>query len=346
MRAFLQSRPSATVLELRLGAFPARVLVDGEQLVAASAGPFAGHDVLVRLLLVPDRASTARPLAGAVPAVRVGAVDDVLAAVDAEVFELEKKAERVGGLARVWGVRFAALRAVMTGFPDDVKRVVRLVDGTRSIAALLAESPLAPPLTLRVIERLLALGVLERADVTDAADADSGAAVVVDGVDAARRGPDRSWLEQRTSLVPQPSTSTATATSTATTTTTTTTTTTMESTSPSSPEGDTTSAPAEPPTTSTSTTSSEAAEPLLLTPKAKPKLASTAPSTVAGTPSLPLPLPPPKPELSAWLGPEDEFFQSHGEPAAPPPASWPPWLLFTLVLAGAALGAVLARSCL
>jgi hypothetical protein len=346
------------VFELRLGAFPARVLVDGDQLVAASAGPFAGHDVLVRLLLVPDRAAAARPLAGAVPAVRVGAVDDVLAAIDVEVAELSKKAERVGGLDRVWGVHFAALRTVMMdsaaersakSFPDDVKRVVRLVDGTRSIAALLAESPLPPPLTLRVVERLLALGVLERADVADGVDGVAavdvaGGAVVVDAaavVDAPARarGADRSWLEQRTSLLPQPAPQPSASTP-------------STSTSTSAPAPSTTAPTATEPTSApeTSTTAptaeTSATEPLLLTPKAKPKLPTTTPSTVAGTPSLPLPLPPPKPELSAWLGPEDEFFQSHGEPAAPAPTSWPPWLLFALVLAGAALGAVLARSCL
>ena len=70
-------------------------------------------------------------------------------------------------------------------------------------------------------------------------------------------------------------------------------------------------------------------------------------TSTAGTAHLPRATPRLKPELSTWLGPEDEFFAAHvvDEVTAPVAAGWPAWTLAALVLVGAVVGAVVARAC-
>lgn len=297
--------------ELVLGAWVARVVVDGSVVKAVSAGPFAGEDALFRLLLSPRRAvrTQSMPSVAAI-AGEVGAASSLLERFDGWLRDLEKSALRAGGFSRVWAVRYLALKTVLNGLPDEVKRVVRLLDGTRDLRTLIAESPLSAPLTLRVVERLLQQGTLERADL----DVVDSAPSVVDAEEKpVDKGADRSWLDER---VTRPPTTTA-----------------PPSTTPTPPSEEPLvleakkPAPTPPPTTTPT---------------------QPAPTTVAGTSTLPASVPSPKkPELTTWLGPEDAFFDSHAPAAAAPsPASsWPPWTLAALVVVGALVGAVVARAC-
>ena len=318
LRALLEAAEgssAAVVHELSLGAWTARVVVDGAVVRSVSAGPFSGEDALFRLLLSPRRAvrtqtgvAVARPSPDTwAVAGEVGAAAALVERFDAWSRDLEKSAARVGGFSRRWAVRYLALKTVLAGLPEEVKRVVRLLDGTRDLRTLLAESPLSTPLTLRVVERLLQQGTLERADLNgdddDSNDAGSAPSVVDDVAAVEAAGADRSWLDQRATAPPAP-------------------------------------APA--------VVSEE--PPLMLEAKKKPpEPAAPEPATVAGTSTLPTALPSPKkPELSKWLGPEDEFFDSHAPAAAKlePTTSWPPWTLAALVLVGALVGALVARACI
>ncbi len=350
LRALLEATETgnAPVLhELALGPFPARIIVDGLAVRSVSAGPFSGQDALFRLLLVKRRGVRSRPVppGSAIVGEGVGSPRDLLENFDAHHQELERLAGRAGGFGRIWAVRFAALKGVLAGVPEDVKRVVRLLDGTRDLRTLLAESPLPAPLTVRVVERLLQQGALERADL-ESADLESAGRGVVEAREPS--GPvttaDRSWLDERVTRPPQPAAPTTN------TTTNTTTTNTAAATSTATTLAAalaTTTAPAStalaaptalvstPPMTMATAANPTPAEPVLLERK-------RAPATTLST--LPT-LPSPRPELQTWLGPEDEFFARVPHRAAGGAASWPPWTLAALVIAGAVVGALVARAC-
>ena len=318
LRALLEAADGpAAVHELFLGPFSAVVVVAEGQVLSARAGPFVDEDALFRLLLLPRRPVRSQIDPPRPSSSSLGAASELLDRFDAFARDLSRQSARAGGLTRVWAVRFVALKAVLQGLPDDVKRVVRLLDGTRDLQTLIAESPLPPPLTLRVVERLLQRGALERADLAADHDDDavSSAPQVVDDATTApprAAGADRSWLQERESLPPAPAPPEPT------TETPTTTTTTTEPTSP-------------------TTTSPEPAEPLLLHRRGHALSAASLPG------AIPAPRGARGAELSAWLGPEDAFFERE-VPATvePPPETWAPWTLVVIVVAGACIGAVLA----
>ncbi|MDP2342032.1 MAG: hypothetical protein Q8O67_13825 [Deltaproteobacteria bacterium] len=199
LRALLEAADGpAAVHELLLGPFSARVVVADGQVLSARAGPFVDDDALFRLLLVPRRPVRSQTMAVASSGPPVGSAAELLERFGAFARDLERQSARAGGFSRVWAVRFVALKEVLNGLPDDVKRVVRLLDGTRDLRSLIAESPLAAPLTLRVVERLLQRGALERADLKpdlpEVVAADDGGSLTAD----------RSWLQDRTSKAPEP----------------------------------------------------------------------------------------------------------------------------------------------
>lgn len=356
LRALLEAADGSSVLhELALGPFPARVVVDARVVKTVTAGPFQGEDALFRLLLGNRRGIRSRPAESVDIGVEpgLGTTTALLERFDKAARDLERAAARAGGFARVWAVRYLALRTLVVGLPDDVKRVVRLLDGTRDLRTLLAESPLPPSLSLRVVERLLQEGALERADLDAAKDAFSAAVEApvapaeTPATTSAASTPDRSWLQERAARtvppemkpaepasaepVPMPPVPMTSLPTTAPTTAPPTTTTTP---TPTTPTTTTTPPTTTPPTTTTN------AEPVVLS-KRRPT------TSTAGSLHLPNTAPKVKPELSTWLGPEDEFFAAHDLDDVPVPvaAGWPAWTLAALVLVGAVVGAVVARAC-
>jgi len=175
LRTLLQAgsaADAATVLETTLGPLPARVVVRGTDILAATAGPFVGVDALLRLVLAKRGSVQQKPLPASLAALltstALGPVDSVLAEVDAQRAVLEGEAAAVGGFARVLTVRFAALAKLVEGLPDDVQRVARLADGTRDVVTVLAEADLAPLVTVRVLGKLVAAGVFAEVDGREA----------------------------------------------------------------------------------------------------------------------------------------------------------------------------------
>ncbi len=366
LRALLEAPAGPpAVHELFLGPFPAVVVVADGQVQAVRAGPFVGEDALLRLLLLSRRpVSTQHDAPSETAETPLGSTSELLVRFDLFAGDLQRQSTRAGGLSRVWAVRFLALKAVLQGLPDDVKRVVRLMDGTRDVQNLIAESPLPPPLTLRVVERLLQRGTLERADLGD--DDDDDGAVPAEPSAQTRAAPteavsaDHSWLQERTSRPPEPSRPVEAATLS-------TPLTAKRTSTPTAPmRAVTTAATVQPATTVAATT---AAPPLSATPRvATPRLsavaATTAPTAelsdaVASEPvllekrrglpgrSLPDAIPVPRAqggaELSAWLGPEDKFFEP-STPIEAEPLTWAPWTLVIIVVAGAAIGAIVAMA--
>jgi hypothetical protein len=309
LRALLEAADGPpAVHELFLGPFSARIVVADGQVLSARAGPFVGDDALFRLLLVSRRPVRSQSMTVTTTDAPVGGSIELLERFGAFARDLERLSARAGGFSRVWAVRFVALKEVLLGLPDDVKRVVRLLDGTRDLRNLIAESPLPPPLTLRVVEKLLQRGALERADLH--AEGAEVRDAVVDGTAQA----DRSWLGERASKAPEPAT-----------------TTTTDPPAPAPPPD-----PDPAPATTTTTTATTTTDPVVLEKRREhPPMPGALPGAIPG------PRAPQGAELSAWLGPEDQFFKE--SEALPPPAeTWAPWTLVVLVIAGAAVGAVLA----
>ncbi len=158
-----------TVFECSLGAVPARVVVLGQQVIAATVGSSAGLDALVRTLLlepqqVQQRSASASLVSSLSALPTLGPVEHVLATVDAQIEQLSLGAAALGGLQGQLAVHLAQLGNHSVSLPDDVQRLARLADGTRDVAALLIEAPLAPPLALRALIKLCELGIVERVD--------------------------------------------------------------------------------------------------------------------------------------------------------------------------------------
>jgi hypothetical protein len=158
-----------TVFECSLGAVPARVVVLGQQVITATVGSSAGLDALVRTLLVEPQQVQQRPASpslvsslSALPT--LGPLDHVLATVDAQLEQLRLEAVALGGLQGQLAVQLVLLGNHKATLPDDVQRLARLADGTRDVATLLVEAPLAPPLALRALLKLSELGIVARVD--------------------------------------------------------------------------------------------------------------------------------------------------------------------------------------
>lgn len=79
--------------------------------------------------------------------------------------KLARAAEAVGGLEQVWSVRPTVLQRHLGDLPDQINPLLRRVDGRRTVAQVITETPLEEPLTVRALARLLSLGVLALPDV-------------------------------------------------------------------------------------------------------------------------------------------------------------------------------------
>jgi hypothetical protein len=307
-------------LSLKLGPFRAQLSLCEHAVSDVVCGPFSGEDALFRLLLLPRRGVARRPRLSRPDGPVIGDVGTLLMRFVVFESELERGARHVGGLDRVWRVRFAALKTILEGLPEDVKRVIRLCDGTRDVRHLCAEGPLSPLLTLRVLDKLLVAGVLVRADVLDddiVADDDGIAA-------------DRRWQQARETTPPTPAPTSPP------TTTPLTTTTTPSATAAAEPEPVVLSAtkPARPSTSS----------PAGLEVVAAARQRATPASMISGETALPRPTPRPSEDLQAWLGEEAAFFAdaaAHGPKHTP----WPLWQLALLLIMGGIGGGLLAHAC-
>ena len=127
----------------------------------AKLGSAVGEPALWRMLL-PDKpritmeAGKPRATSGAV----LGNTDALLQRFDERLAVLERYAEKVGGFERVWAIRFDALAAVLEELPDAINPVLRLLDGKRSVRQVVAECPLDDMLALRILGKMLSVGIL------------------------------------------------------------------------------------------------------------------------------------------------------------------------------------------
>jgi len=308
-------------LSLGLGPYRARLALCGHTVAEVFCGPFVGEDALFRLLLLPPRAVTQRARLSLADGPVLGDVEVLLQRFVAFEGGLERDALDLGGLDRVWRIQFVALKAILPGLPEDVKRVIRLCDGTRDVRRLCAEGPLAPLLTLRVLDKLRVAGVLVCADSIDD-NVDVGEANE-DGIAA-----DRRWLEARAArTTTTPATSTASVQATA--------------------------VPA--PTKTTATPTAEAESVVVLTTKtartavelemvARARQRATPASIISGETALPRPTPRPSEDLHAWLGEEAGFFADEIA-AGPKHAPWSLWQLALLLVGGGLVGGLIAWAC-
>jgi hypothetical protein len=357
-------------ITLAFGPFTATVVVCDDDVVSVTCGPHHGQDALFRLLMVKPKGL--RQIRRELPPNRdlqrpIGSGVALLARFETFMEELRRSAAPLGGLERRWAIHFPALKSILAGLPEDVKRVVRLADGTRDVGRLVAESPLHSEVTLRVLSKLLSAGALLRADIDDeghvVADDNDGDAPSDDGISA-----DRRWQRSNSSAVPSASSTSsptptappATTAQTATTSpkakvTTTATTATPETTpvmlpSPQARAAAAAASTAASTAASASTASSSASAPVQAS---ATKTAEETPITldrhkVAGAQALPKSPPKPAAELSAWLGDEHSFFDSDAQAQAPtrPSAAMgtsPWWQLAILLAVGAVIGVVVAR---
>ncbi|MCC7109303.1 MAG: hypothetical protein IT382_08455, partial [Deltaproteobacteria bacterium] len=148
-------------IDVALGAWVGALhLVDG-QIADARVGPLSGEPALWRLLL--PRAPRISVEAGR-PKVSGGAVlgrpDALLSRARERLALLERLAEKVGGLERVWALRFDALQAQLLTLPDGIHPVLRLLDGKREVRQVVAECPIDDVLALRILAKLLTQGIL------------------------------------------------------------------------------------------------------------------------------------------------------------------------------------------
>jgi hypothetical protein len=158
LRDLADSAADAT-LTLERGPFVAHIHVHGGRVTGADADALRGERALGCAL---DASHGTWRVARGVG--RMGApfapVDELIASLDARRAHIRALAESVGGLDRVWAVLFRVLRRELPHIPDDVNPLLRLVDGKRTIARILRESPFDEILTLRILHRLLAKGIL------------------------------------------------------------------------------------------------------------------------------------------------------------------------------------------
>lgn len=327
-------------LQTHLGPFPVRMSLCDHGVWAVQAGPFSGQDALFRLLVLPRRPVSQRARTAPPTGPALGEGQALLAGFEAFRSELLRAATHVGGSDRVWTIRFAALKTILDGLPEDVKRVVRLCDGTRDVLRLAAEGPLPPLVTLKVLDKLLSAGVLVRADLDDELVPTTTTTTTTDDADDGGRGPDRRWQRSRTSppmagvgTLPPAAATTATTTPTPST---------VPTTAPTTTPAPAAPAPVSPVVLSTPAPPETMPAPQAMTPtEPAPVVLEQRRLRAANDDALPRPAPKPRAELHAWLGDEEAFFESH----TPPPARWHVWQLAVLLVLGSAIGVVLARAC-
>lgn len=131
------------------------------QILEARLGTTTGEPALWRMLLAERaklhvEAGRSRATSGAV----LGNPDALLLRFDERVVVLTRYADKVGGFHRVWAIRFDALAAALDELPDAINPLLRLLDGKRNVRHVVTECALDDMLALRILAKLLALGIL------------------------------------------------------------------------------------------------------------------------------------------------------------------------------------------
>lgn len=311
-------------------------LVDG-QLVDARVGSLSGEPALWRLLLpraprISAEAGRAKVSGGAV----LGRPDALLPRARERLALLERLAEKVGGLERVWALRFDALQAQLLNLPDGIHPVLRLLDGKRDVRQVVAECPIDDVLALRILAKLLTQGILVLPDTTvpepsqQIIDVEGGLEEALSAA-LAELSADDLELPERVAEEPPPAEPAAPA--------------------PRAPLASLSSEPPGPMPAPAAPSPAGDASTSPTAPAATEPPALPAATALAQHLALPRPVPPvaTADELRAWLGMEEAFFSVPPVPApsVPPRAAPLPWAALTLlgvvaVLAGIALG----RGCL
>lgn len=337
-------------IDVVLGPWVGALHLTEGQIVDARVGPFAGEAALWRMLLplaprITVEPGRARTTAGAM----LGRPDALLPRAAERIDLLERVAEKVGGLDRVWAIRFDALQARLETMPDGIHPVLRLLDGKRPVRQVVAECPVEDVLALRVLGKLLTEGVLVLPDArpdprgTDIIDVEGGLEEALSAA-LAELSADDIALPAEQAIAPEPAASTV---------------------PPLAP------APAPSPSPSPSMAGGQpASAPQGAGPSSEPPGPMPSPSTTAavaaglaarvaamnnGSLAQHLALPRPAPpvagadDLRAWVGVEEEFFSKPPQAASAAPgqgAQRLPWaLLAVLATVAVIVGVALGRSC-
>lgn len=149
-------------IDVQIGALAGVIHFSEGQVVDARIGPLVGEPALWRMLLtdaqrVGAEPGRARTTGGAV----LGLPGPLIERFDERAALLERYAEKVGGFDALWALRFDVLGRRLDELPDAINPLLRLLDGRRTVRQVVAESPLEEMLSLRILGRLLASGVLE-----------------------------------------------------------------------------------------------------------------------------------------------------------------------------------------
>ncbi|MBI1946634.1 MAG: DUF4388 domain-containing protein [Deltaproteobacteria bacterium] len=318
-------------VDVVLGAWVGALHLTEGQIVDARVGPLSGEAALWRMLLpIAPRITVEPGRARATGGAMLGRPDALLPRAAELLALLERLAEKVGGLARVWAIRFDALQARLETLPDGIHPVLRLLDGKRAVRQVVAECPVDDVLTLRVLAKLLSEGILV---LPDAATPASGLEVIdVEGGLEEALTAALAELSADDVELPAPA-----------------------------PPGASTPEVA-PPVATSSEPPGPMPSPITEPPASTPSSSSTSPaytvrsggdrrSTAGGLPqhlALPRPAPPvvSADELRAWLGVEEAFFSVPPVATPAPRATSLPWgLLAALAGVAVVVGVLLGRAC-
>ncbi len=160
-----QSKKSAIVNCQRAGMGPGRLWVRDGQVIDAEVGALVGEPAVYRLLSWDVGAYS----------VEVGIVEherriDAEAVTQVLLMEGMRRIDEAARIAErlpmdgVFTVDHPALLQRLGDLPDEVNGVIRLFDGSRTIAEVMGLSPLEDLSSLAVVERLVAERVLQRAE--------------------------------------------------------------------------------------------------------------------------------------------------------------------------------------
>jgi tetratricopeptide (TPR) repeat protein len=151
---------SAGVGELRLW--------DGA-VAEARFGPAQGETALLRLIAFRQGQWTFDAAAPSISGVAAGELQSILDRAQAHQKELDRHAEKLGGLGQRFELDLAQLSRRMQDVPQEIGPVLSLVDGRRTIQDVVAASDLPDATVLRVLRKLKTMGLLRSAEEAEEA---------------------------------------------------------------------------------------------------------------------------------------------------------------------------------